>query len=216
MKSPSEIHSALLLAAAKKYLRPLGVIQRGRSRTWIADQGWWMVAVEFQPSNWSKGSYLNVGCTWLWNVKSYISFDEGSRVSGFQPFESREQFDPIAEKLAQDAANEVMRYRKLFPTVQSVSDYYSSKTLPTGWPSFNAAVAHGFSGRIEQAAMLLNHWGRVGEDAPEWLKAAQQDGKQLSVIVSDQMQFRKLISERVAKARELHKLPAIEEISFWK
>ncbi len=202
------------MAAARKYLRPLGVFQKGRSRTWIADQGRWMVAVEFQPSSWSKGSYLNVGCTWLWNVKSYISFDEGSRVSGFHPFVSTTQFGPKAEKLAQDAANEVTRYRELFPTVQSVSDYYSRKTLPSGWPSFNAAVAHGFSGRIEQAARLLNHWGNVGEDAPEWLKAAQRDGKELSAIVSDQVQFRKLTSERVAKARKLLDLPAIEEINF--
>jgi len=147
-------------------------------------------------------------------MKPYISFDEGSRVSGFHRFESAEQFGSVAEELAQNAASEVMRYRKLFPNIRSVSGYYSRKTLPTGWASFNAAVAHGLAGRIEEAARLFNHWGNVGENAPEWLKAAQLDGNQLSAIVGDQVQFRKLISERVAMTRELHKLPAIERVNF--
>jgi hypothetical protein len=88
---------------------------------------------------------------WLWNVKPYISFDEGSRVEGFAPFESIEQFKPIAEHLVERAMESVIHYRKLFPTVWSVSDFYLQKCPPAGWPSFNAAVAHGLSGRIEAA-----------------------------------------------------------------
>src|SRR6202000_1719294 len=38
---------------------PLGLERRGRSRTWIDDQRWYAIVVEFQPSGFSKGSYLN-------------------------------------------------------------------------------------------------------------------------------------------------------------
>jgi hypothetical protein len=41
-------------------LTPLGLTQRGRSRLWLDDHGWWLIVVEFQPSAWSRGSHLNV------------------------------------------------------------------------------------------------------------------------------------------------------------
>ena len=54
-------HNRIIARAAKRRLEPLGCLQKGRSRTWIDDHGWWIGVVEFQPSGWSKGSYLNVG-----------------------------------------------------------------------------------------------------------------------------------------------------------
>ena len=31
------------------FMRPLGLVQEGRSRTWLDDQAWWLGIVEFQP-----------------------------------------------------------------------------------------------------------------------------------------------------------------------
>jgi hypothetical protein len=53
-------HDRIIADAAKAALGPLGFKRKGRSRTWLADHGWWLTVVEFQPSAWSKGSYLNV------------------------------------------------------------------------------------------------------------------------------------------------------------
>jgi hypothetical protein len=151
---------------------------------------------------------------WLWNVQPHISFDQGSRIGEFCSFTSEEQFGPISEKLAQRAAKEVMRYRELFPTIRSVSDYYIKSAPDVGWPSFNAAVAHGLSGRIETAVRLFNTWGIEADDDSEWVKDAREDAKQLSIMVKDQEQFRNLISTRVRQTRELQKYPAITEIDF--
>ena len=57
--------------------------------------------VEFQPSGWSRGSYLNVGCMWLWNVAEHLSFDVVYRVNEFHRFESEQQFGPVAQRLIQ-------------------------------------------------------------------------------------------------------------------
>jgi len=173
-----------------------------------------MIVVEFQPSGFSKGSYLNVGCNWLWNVKPYISFDQGNRVEKFFSFESEEQFRPVAEKLALRAAEEVMQYRSLFPTVRSVSDYYIENAPLAGWPSFNAAIAHGLSGRMEKAARLLNCWDDAADNDPEWLKDARSDSIGLSTIVADRERFQREISARVRKTREIQKLPLITEVDF--
>jgi hypothetical protein len=127
MRAKAVIHSVLLASAAKRILLPAGLFQKGRSRTWLADQVWWMAVVEFQPSDWSQGSYLNVGCMWLWNTKQHISFDVGYRVNGFLPFENEEQFGPVADKLAVSALERVEEYRTLFRCIHDVSDYYFQK-----------------------------------------------------------------------------------------
>src|SRR5215469_1402855 len=107
MSQKDGVHTQLLTLAAKRVLRPFGLIQKGRSHTWLADQGWWLAVIEFQPSGWSRGSYLNVGCMWLWNVKGHLSFDMGYRVNEFHPFESEQQFGPVAQRLVEQARDEV-------------------------------------------------------------------------------------------------------------
>lgn len=175
-----------------------------------------MVAVEFQPSPWSRGTFLNVGCIWLWNVNSHISFDEGSRQEPFIAFESEHQFRNAAEKLAQQAAERTVDYRRRFPTIQSVSDYYTRHTPNVGWPAFNAAIAHGLSGRVEIGRRLLQSC--LGERSPEneWEKKLQSDARALATIMDDQKRFHRLISDRVRQTRELHKLPARAEVDFAK
>jgi hypothetical protein len=104
-------HSKLINAAARERLRPLGLVQEGRSRTWLDDQAWWLGIVEFQPSGWTRGSYLNVGVNWLWNVKDWHSFDfvyrvdEPGRGQMFFEYERDEQFAPLACKLAWSPPN---------------------------------------------------------------------------------------------------------------
>lgn len=206
-------HSRLITEAAKKLLRPLGLAQKGRSRTWLADEGWFVIVVEFQPSGFSRGSYLNVGCNWLWGVKRYLSFDEGNRVAGFTRFKDEEQFRAVAETLAQRAASEVARYRALFPSVRKLSEFYLEKTPVPGWPSFNAAVAHGLSGKIHASQRSFDCWGPPRAGEPDWTRDARVDSERLSAFV-DTGNFAGEIKARITQARALLKLPAITEIRF--
>lgn len=57
----SNNHNRVINAEAWRLLKPFGLTRKGRSRVWLDDHGWWLIQVEFQPSSWSKGSYLNVG-----------------------------------------------------------------------------------------------------------------------------------------------------------
>lgn len=204
----AHVHSLVLEQAARKVLRPLGLVQKGRSRTWVGDNGWWMEVVEFQPSSWSKGSYLNVGCLWLWNVKPYISFDEGSRFVEFQKFESEQQFKVVAEMLARTAAERILHFRAQFPTICAVSDHYrKNPPVHSLWPTFNAAIAHGLCGRTDAALTLLGRIPGTLDHSIEWQKNADQDARYIASEIHDVQRFRRLVSERVVRARELHKLP---------
>ena len=87
--SEEKAHSRLLRVAARNVLQPIGMVQKGRSRIWLQDHGWWVCIVEFQPSSWSRGSRLNVGCLWLWRANDDIHFDEGYRVGSFPSLTTR-------------------------------------------------------------------------------------------------------------------------------
>lgn len=113
-------HNRLIRDAARRHLAPLGVTQRGRSRTWIDDRGWWLITVEFQPSGSGRGTYLNVGGSWLWYPKDSNSFDLGYRVQGFRDL-SGVDASQTCDELAQRAAAEVRALRMRFPDVEAAA-----------------------------------------------------------------------------------------------
>ena len=101
----------------KDILLPLGVFQKGTSRTYIDDNGYFFTVIEFQPSAYAKGTYLNVALHFLWNEREYISFDfpfgADIRVKNFVKYQNGEQFTREVTKYVQEAAKQVLFYRKL-------------------------------------------------------------------------------------------------------
>lgn len=144
-------HSRLINAAAKVALRPLGCVQKGRSRIWLDDHAWWVGVVEFQPSSWAKGSYLNVGACWLWYEKDFLSFDAGYRVENFHEFTSEEAFALVAEKLAERASHEVIALRERFPSPSHVQAWIAAKPRTSIWNHYHLAVSAGLAGATEQS-----------------------------------------------------------------
>ena len=210
MSENEQTHAKLLRAGARQFLSPLGLTQKGRSRTWLDDNGWWLCIVEFQPSGWSRGSYLNVGCMWLWQETTHLRFDEGYRVENFVAFENTDQFVTAAEKLAKRAAAEVERYRTLFATVSDVASYYmkrvSTSEPPEFWRNFHAGVACGVVGRRADSGRFFEQVLRDQEDL-DWIKAAQAEASVLISALDDADRFQQIVWEKVTRTRELLKLP---------
>ncbi len=71
------IHSKIIKQVCKEILIPLGVFQKGSSRLYLDDNDYFFTVVEFQPSSWDKGTYLNIGLTFLWdyNQSDVLYFD---------------------------------------------------------------------------------------------------------------------------------------------
>ena len=63
----NNIHSKIINQVCREVLIPLGVFQKGASRLYLDDNDYFFTVIEFQPSTWSKGTYLNIGLTFLWN-----------------------------------------------------------------------------------------------------------------------------------------------------
>lgn len=118
---PSTVdHNKIIRDAANSVLKPNGLFQKGTSRTWIEDNGWYLTVVEFQPSGWAKGTYLNVAIHFLWDDKDYISYDYcihagvyNSRVNDFVAFDGDEgRFFEQVRSLAETAMEKVRQYRQ--------------------------------------------------------------------------------------------------------
>lgn len=111
------IHSKIIKEVCKEILLPLGAFQKGTSRTYLDDNDYYFTVVEFQPSSWNRGTYLNIGLTFLWNDYEYLSFgfsrQIAARYGSFVMYENDEQFRKEVSVLANIAKEEILFYRKL-------------------------------------------------------------------------------------------------------
>jgi hypothetical protein len=214
MGQDKSVHSKILTEAARQVLRPMGLTQKGRSRTWLDDHGWWLCVVEFQPSGWSRGSYLNVGCMWLWDVKDDVAFHEGYRVADFSEFRDEVQFAAVAMQLAHRAAREARRYRRRFPNVGKVCRFYAWHPPVGLWANFHAGIACALAGRPKRALRFFDRVMREADKGIDWMVAAKVDAQHLAAIAGEREEFRQTIGERVRRTRDLLKLSPNSALSF--
>jgi hypothetical protein len=199
----------MITAAARTVLRPLGCVQKGRSRIWLDDQGWWIGVVEFQPSSWGKGSYLNVGACWLWHEKNFLSFDAGHRVEGFHEFTSEEQFSAAATLLARRAAQEVLALRERFPSVAHASAWITANASPTLWNTYHSAVLAGLAGEVERSGLLFTEVIADPNDVP-WAVELKQRVVGLLHCLESGAGFEQEIAATVGRTRIALGLPACQ------
>ena len=200
-------HGRLIAAAARAHLLPLGCRRRGQSRFWSADHGFWQIGIEFQPSGWSKGSYLNVGVQWLWYPKPYFTFDAGYRVADFVTFVDEVQFAPEADRLAARAAEEVRVLRERFHSLPAIAHHLET-TPPhhnTAWAVYHVAVAAGLAGDVLKAHNLFDRLLKelADRNRPEQQRAVAE---RLVSCVSDTAAYRRAVLALVEECRALQRL----------
>lgn len=210
--------------AARQVLQPMGLKQKGRSRTWIDDHGWWLIVAEFQPSGFSQGTYLNVGVNWLWWAKKHLSFDYGNRVrwtttmdpiqltdgdrhtNDFVAYQDEHQFDDAVRAVCHVAARRVAELRDLFTDVPSTAQALNAHaTTDQGWPSYHAGVAAGLSGDAATARSRLLHVAHGPPTSP-WQEELVRDARDLSELLDDHPAFVERVTNTVVQARALLRL----------
>jgi len=208
-------HSALIRAAAGTVLSPLGFQQKGRSRVWFADRGLWMLLVEFQPSGFGKGSYLNIAASWFWHSESDWQFDYMKRASGFVPFESMEQFRPEAERLAKLAGAEAAKLDKEFASLKEIADHLKEQTKDrrrsqNPWTLYHAAIVATLTGDQE---FSLKCFGDLAsqEAQNDWHEKLQDEAVVLAKLVPERKKFQAAILAKVADTRTRLKLAPLRD-----
>ncbi len=194
--------------AAKARLLPIGCQQAGRSRTWISDQRYWLIVVEFQPSSWQKGTYLNVGAMWLWRARKGYAFHVGYRVADFLPFYNPEQFGPVIGDIAAKAAQEVQRLREQFKTLNDICRYLVDRTSETNWQIFHAAIAAGLVGDVDTARRLFQAFAGMPIRNVQWQTELRARNIALAAQLDQPSLFRSSVLAIIHECRQLNGLPA--------
>jgi hypothetical protein len=205
-------HDRLIADAAKAVLTPLGFQRKGRSRLWFADHSWWLVVVEFQPSAWSKGSYLNVAAHWLWTDIGTISFDFGGRLEGFEEYSSDEQFAAAVARLAARAAEEAERLNTMFSSLGATAKLLlmEARTQASrapghpGWMAYNAGVAAGLVGRTDDA---MEMFGSVLDGPADPTSVLHRAAERMSKLASDPTKLKREAVSIIERQRETLRLP---------
>jgi hypothetical protein len=210
-----EDHSRLIRDAARTALSPLGFRQKGRSRVWFADRGFWLLIVEFQPSGFSKGSYLNIAAMWLWHPRNGWAFNHFQRASRFNAFETIEQFKPKAERLANLAAAEAMALDKKFESLAAIAHYLKEQASDerigkNPWVLYHAAIAAGLTG---DPAFSQEYFGALIAQKPTvgWMREMQAEAAALANLRIDSGEFYAAIRKKVAGTRTALKLQPLDD-----
>lgn len=190
----------------------MGMQRKGQSRVWFVDRGWWLAVVEFQPSAWSKGSYLNVAAMWLWNAKDYWSFDEGGRVESFREFKDAEQFSEVAEALAVRAREEVQVLLQRFPSMAAVASHLRRHSDDNPWHTYHAAMAALAIGDVDHAQKRFRALLAVRDEAP-FMIALQEKVKKFAECLASGAEPVAVVAQEVEKARALLKLGPLDTTS---
>ncbi len=185
----------------------MGLVQRGRSRLWIDDQGWWLINVEFQPSSWSRGSYLNVGVQWLWHRSPTFSFEFGNRVAeaGFMPFETPEEFDQAANRLAALAAEKVYAYRSLVSDVASLPRVLATGGTLDTRNAYHVAVALALIGDTAGAETYMAR-AMIASPTTGWHREWNEQVRAVCELLSDPARLRGHVTSVVLDQRMCLKL----------
>jgi hypothetical protein len=206
MSSNSE-HNDIIARAAQARLAPLGCERVGRSRVWLSDQRAWVIMIEFQPSGFAKGSYLNVAPSWLWYPKSHLTFDYGPvRFGELVAFEGTQQFEPQAEAMAKQAAQSVEHFRdELGKPIAIAAQLVKSAGEGTCWPAYYAAVAAGLVGEMDTSLRLFTQIIKARSDVA-WFSRLQNLCDKLAEKLVDHEEFRKAVLAIITRTRVLNKL----------
>lgn len=120
-------HEKIINKIAKIVLEPEGIFRVGSSRIRIDDNGWFFIVIEFQPSNYSKGTYLNVGINFLWEstpaLNEILSFNYGGRVG----YDFAEYSDAEEKEVNAFFQNEVETYTNV--ALEKTNEYRKFSNL---------------------------------------------------------------------------------------
>ena len=210
-------HNSLIRGAARETLLPLGLSQKGRSRTWIDDHGWWLIVVEFQPSSFGRGSYLNVGHQHLWLERPHHAFRTYSGSS--RVLIGRREFVDLDFKLGDasvDAARTLAAAAKTAVTERRMEHKEGVEALhaitrhPKNDPyvQYDVGIAWGLLGDAKRGAKSLDGVLQWEDRYGGWLTEFQRHTSPLLDLIRDYNAFRGEIADRVARSRAALKLSA--------
>jgi hypothetical protein len=206
---PAFDHNRLLKKIAGERLLPHGFFQEGRSRTFLYDNGWWTIMVEFQPSSFSKGTYLNIGLDFNFYPRDFLAFTYGYREKRFESAENEEQFEKLIISCCEYAIKKVETLKNKFHSVHSATKAFKKESTGSAQNNFDLGILYGLGGKIARAKRYLL---KIIQEKPEHEHEIDRQNYAYQAIewLEDNALFQENVKQLIRKTREMKKLPVAE------
>ncbi len=190
-----------------------GIKQKGQSRIWIDDRGWYIIVIEFQPFHGRHGSTLNVGVNFNWYEQQYFSYDIGSRenVDFVEYNQDEDRFQKEIEHFCEIALDKVFQYRENLKNLHDaklfiLNHQFTSENL---WGSYHKGTIAGLTNDFD--TLNIYYKQLLSEDySYDWVQELKRRVETLSQKTETQDQFAEAVKEIVKNTRALKKLPPID------
>lgn len=203
-------HNKLLKTISKGRLKPQGIVQKGNSRTFLYDGGWYVIVIEFQPSSWGKGSFLNIGIDLNFYPREYFTFSYGYREKDFSSVESEEQFAELINSYCDYTIQRVQTLKESLKDIRTaVGTIHDRSFKDDPWDYFDLAILYGLTGQIKLAKSFLNKLKDMA-CTHDYEFERQKVAIELVDIADDIEKFVERVNKLLAQTRLLKKLPSIE------
>lgn len=201
------IHNSIINSVAKDILKPMGLYRKGQSRIWFDDNVWFNTIVEYQPSGWSKGTYLNVGVNFNWCKKDF-AFQYGYRVHDFIEFHDVDQFKQEVIELTNIGLSKVLEYRN-FNNITYAKNIIMN--FRDGiWNNYHKAIICLLTGDDEN--FLLYYDKVINDDQDKrWVIEIKDNITELLPIYKDKTLIINHITDVIYNTRELNKFYNVEK-----
>lgn len=206
-------HNKIINEVASGILKPQGLLRKGKSRTWLDDNGWFTTVVEFQPSGFSKGTYLNVGINFNWYKKEYLSFDYGSRENGSVSADNPALFRERVIELAKHGLNKVIEYRSFrsieFAKIALLKN--NTNNHNDMWRHYHQGMICILSRDLRKAVAYFEEILKIESDIPCVIDL-QDDVKTLLGTISNESLALDYITNLIKETRILLRLPEVDKL----
>jgi len=127
-----------------KEIFPKDVFQKGTSRVYYDDNGYYLTQIEFQPYSLKRGTFLNIGLSFLCkkgeNLPYSFSYNDEIRIGKeFIEFIDEEQFERDIVKYVELAKEYIFKYRE-FRDIQYTKEYIMNNLDDRNWNPYYKSI----------------------------------------------------------------------------
>ena len=202
-------HNKLLKKIAVNRLTPYGIIQQGKSRTFLYDKGWWTIVIEFQPSSHSKGAYLNIGLDFNFYPRAYFAFTYGSREKSFEEATDEKHFSQIINDYCDFTIKRVEELKLGFKDIWTATETFKKEVSNEPWNNVDLGVLYGLTGQVSKSKNILQKLKKE-KCQHDYEFARQQFAIQILSWCEKSEVFPLKIQHLINETRQLKKLPVAD------
>jgi len=202
-------HNRLLKKIAKERLIPFDIVQEGKSRTFLYDNGWWTIVIEFQSSSWSKGTYLNIGVDFNFYPRDYFAFTYGHREKSFEEAKDEAHFTKIINDYCDFTIKKVKDLRSKFQDLWAATKHFKKQAGNDPWDNFILGVLYGMMGHLSKAKGYLKKVQKEKCEHDFEFERQKLVNEMLTWLGNEQI-FINNMKSLINKSRQMKKLPIVD------